>query len=139
MAPPPGRPTIAGERGARRDARLTLLRGFDLWLGEERVPVPETAQRVVAFLALQERPVTRLQVGGTLWPETSDDRAAASLRTALWRVRMLGAPLIRVDGPRLALLTHVTVDVRDMVSAARRLMAPAACVADEELDGMVLR
>jgi DNA-binding SARP family transcriptional activator len=121
----------------RPDSRLSLLRGFDLHLHGERVPVPETSQRVVAFLALRDRAVTRIQVAGTLWPETSDERAAASLRTALWRVRLLGAPLVHVDGSRLSLAPGVGVDVWAMVASAGRLLDRTRAPSEEELNGFV--
>lgn len=125
------------DRTGSPESRLTLLRGFDLHLHGERVPVPETAQRVVALLALRDRAVTRLQVAGTLWPETSDERAAASLRTALWRLRLFGTPLLEVDGARLRLAAGLRVDVWAMVSAAGRLLDRTRSPSGEELDGFV--
>ena len=49
MAPPPGRPTIAGEREGIRDARLTLLRGFDLWLRSHGVDERAAAEAAAGW------------------------------------------------------------------------------------------
>ena len=54
----------AGER----TIELNLLGGFALTSARGAVPLPPTAQRVLAFLALGERPLARGYVSGTLWP-----------------------------------------------------------------------
>ena len=63
--------------------QLGLLRGFELRQDGDVVQLPLSAQRVVAFLALHERPLQRLYVAGSLWLDTTEARANASLRTAL--------------------------------------------------------
>ena len=70
--------------------RLNLLRGFELWCDGERVTLPMSAQRVLAFLALHDRPVLRLYVAGSLWLDASEERSYANLRSALWRLRRPG-------------------------------------------------
>ena len=74
----------ARDEPSRTESRLQveLLDGFAL-RARVSVDLPLSAQRVVAFLALHDRPLLRLHVAGVLWPETSEDRAFASLRTAL--------------------------------------------------------
>jgi len=59
-----------------------------------RIAISRGSQRLLAFLALQERPVSRVHVAGVLWPELPDERAAANLRSALWRLRRSGAHLV---------------------------------------------
>jgi DNA-binding SARP family transcriptional activator len=81
-------------------------------------------QRLLAFLALQGRPLTRSFVAGSLWIDSTDHRAAASLRSALWRMNRDGR-LIDTNGEQLALLPAVQVDVADAVAQAHRLLDPA--------------
>jgi DNA-binding SARP family transcriptional activator len=102
------------------------------------VPLPASAQRVVAYLALQDRPVRRTRLAGALWPDTRDVQAGANLRSALWRTRRL-APLIGVDHGGLTLSPSVDVDARwlqdrseDAVLAGIR-GAPGAVAYDQEL------
>jgi DNA-binding SARP family transcriptional activator len=81
-------------------------------------------QRLLAFLALQGRPLTRSFVAGSLWIDSTDDRAAASLRSALWRLNRDGR-LVHANGEQLALLPAVQVDVADAVAQAHMLLDPA--------------
>jgi DNA-binding SARP family transcriptional activator len=76
----------------------------------------------VAFLALNDRPLLRGFVSGTLWPDSSGERAAASLRSALWRLHRLGVNLVGVGRDRVWLDPRVGVDLRDLVAAARSAM-----------------
>jgi DNA-binding SARP family transcriptional activator len=98
--------------------RLALMGNFTLADGSVRLPM--TAQRLVAFLALARKPVSRLYVAGHLWPDASDTRAAASLRSALWRVRRAG-DVVRADAYDLALDPAVAVDVTAALELARRV------------------
>ena len=59
---------------------LELLNGFTLLAGRGRIELPRAAQRLIAFLALQERPVRREFVAGRLWAETTE--AARTVRCA---------------------------------------------------------
>ncbi len=105
-----------------------LLDGFELRRGGRVVPVPMTVQRVLVFLALHDRPVPRSQVAGTLWLDASEQRATASLRSALWRLRRPGAgdPLVEVSQGHLRLAAGVTVDYREVVGYARALLDEAS-------------
>jgi DNA-binding SARP family transcriptional activator len=79
--------------------------------GTLRVPLP--AQRLLAYLALQERPQPRRPVACTLWADLDDQQAAARLRSTLWRLPCPdGDRLIDADGGRLQLSATVDVDVR---------------------------
>ena len=84
-------PPDAGRRGVHAFAldalplRLGLIGTFALTAGAESIDLPLAAQRLVAFLALQERPVRREHVAGRLWPDVAETRAHAALRTTLWR------------------------------------------------------
>jgi DNA-binding SARP family transcriptional activator len=101
---------------------LTMLGGFDLRCGGERVSLPPSAERVVAYVALHDRPATRTHVAGTLWLDVPEDRAMANLRSALWRLRRPGVPLIHAIGEHLELAPEVIVDVHELSAVARRLL-----------------
>jgi DNA-binding SARP family transcriptional activator len=107
------RSTPAVARGdPSRPVCLRLLGGFELTALGEPVPLPLSAQRLVAFLGLADGPLQRSHVGGSLWPDKPEDRAMANLRAALWRVRQPGIDLVDAVGTRLALHADVQVDVR---------------------------
>jgi DNA-binding SARP family transcriptional activator len=101
---------------------LLLLRGFQLRWRDRSVDVPASSQRLLAFLALQDRALNRSFVAGTLWPETREARAAANLRTVLWRLHAFADDLVAVSGVNLALHSNVCVDVRALQAVAHRLL-----------------
>lgn len=105
-------------------ARVHLLRGFELCVGPRAIPLASNAQRLVAFLAVRERPQRRATVAGALWIDAAEDRASANLRTALWKIRSLGARLIRTTASHLALDPKVEVDLTMFLAQARRLIGP---------------
>jgi DNA-binding SARP family transcriptional activator len=109
--------------------QLGLLRGFELRLNGELVHLPLSAQRVLAFLALHDRPLQRLYVAGTLWLDANEDRANGSLRTALWRLGRPSERLVDATTTHLALAEDVEVDVRVARAVAKSLIdgAPDAC------------
>src|SRR5438105_5421777 len=80
------------------------------------------AQRLLAYLALNERPSLRLCVAGVLWVDASEERSRANLRSALWRLRRIGPTLVDVTASHISLGGAVTVDVRTSVAAARRIL-----------------
>jgi DNA-binding SARP family transcriptional activator len=104
------------------DVRLTLLDGFELRYGEERVELPLGSQRLVAFLALHDRPLLRVHVAGALWLDASEERSYANLRSALWRLRRPACAIVEATSTHVGLSREVVVDVRTLVAAARRLL-----------------
>lgn len=101
---------------------LTLLNAFELRCEGRLVPLPRPAQRLLAFLALQDRPVLRTFVAGTLWLESPENRAFGSLRSALWRARRCGHELIEATTTQLRLASSVAVDVRETIAWARDVL-----------------
>ncbi|WP_432949884.1 AfsR/SARP family transcriptional regulator [Kribbella sp. CA-253562] len=106
-----------------RTVELQLLQGFVLSVGRRPVCLISSAQRVLAFLALQERQVARGQIAALLWPEATASRAHASLRSAIWRAQRECDRLIHVNSDTLALSREVMVDVRVAASQAHRILA----------------
>ncbi|HEY3547443.1 MAG TPA: BTAD domain-containing putative transcriptional regulator [Propionicimonas sp.] len=68
---------------------LNLIGGFELCRNGKPVTLAPSSQRLVAFLALQSRPVPRAHASATLWPDVDPRHASASLRSALWRLSPL--------------------------------------------------
>ena len=115
-------------------ARLSVLGGFELtWQGVP-VPLSATAQRLLAFLAVQLRPMQRSYVASLLWADTTEARAGASLRTALWQVRRSGCPTVAVSGGKLCLSGLLSTDVEEFVGWARRVIGRTPTTADLEPD-----
>ena len=104
------------------DFRLSLLGAFELAEGAVPLVLPGNSQRLLAFLALRNRTVTRAATAGTLWPEASEAHAHASLRSALARLDRITREAIEVDFLDLRLAASVTVDIRDSRALAHRLL-----------------
>jgi DNA-binding SARP family transcriptional activator len=131
-------PTI--EADSPRGVSLSLLRNFDLRVDGHHVAVPFGSQRLVVFLALNHGRLARIFVAGKLWIDSSDVKAAAALRTSLWRLGPAGARLVRCNGTELSLDPEVEVDVDAASHLARSLLddpdvpvprATLACLRDE--------
>jgi DNA-binding SARP family transcriptional activator len=118
-------------------AQLRLLGGFELRIDSRPVPLSLGPQRLLAYLALHARPATRSSVAGTLWPDAAEERAAANLRSTLWRIRRTRLPLVASQGHCLSLAAAVHVDVRDSIGAARRLLDPNASGTEVDATGDV--
>ena len=102
-------------------AQLALLDGFTLTNDGDRMELPKTLQRLVAYLGLR-RQATRADTVGALWPEVSEDKALGSLRTALWRLHQLGTPVVETNGETLSLAKRVLVDVDHLVRSVRAVL-----------------
>jgi len=95
-------------------AQLSLFGGFKLCVAGRRVLLPRHARRVLAYLALattRTNDIDRRLLGERLWPDSPPDRSAASLRTALWRIRREDHRLVHTDPERVSLGRGVAVDV----------------------------
>jgi DNA-binding SARP family transcriptional activator len=101
---------------------VSLLDGFDLSYDGRSVPLPLTSQRLVAFLALHDRPMLRLFVAGSLWLDLNEERSCANLRSTLWRLRQPGHQVVETTATHVRLGRQVIVDVHELVRAARRIV-----------------
>lgn len=105
---------------------LHLLGGFAVQTADRTVDLPPACQRLVALLALKRRPMHRLWVCATLWPHTQTRKAVASLRSAVWRLRPVGAgTLVAQDCQYVALADDVSVDWHHAVDLIERLRGGA--------------
>lgn len=109
--------------GSDKRNELGVLGGFVFSVGGDAVlGISAGAQRLLAFLAVRDRVVTRNQVAGTLWPEASGERAGASLRSAVSRLDGPARSAVRVTAQDLGLDDGLVVDVHRSQALARRLI-----------------
>ena len=103
-------------------AKVTMLRAFEINISGSSLIVPQGAQRLVAFLALRDRPQLRTTVATSLWMDTTEDRAAANLRTALWKLADMRDLLIHSLGSYLTLAPGVEVDFSRLLTRVKTLI-----------------
>ncbi|MEU1090809.1 BTAD domain-containing putative transcriptional regulator [Streptomyces sp. NPDC005892] len=109
---------------AAPDPHLGLLGHFHLFSRADHVYLPPTAQRLMALLALHQDGVPRDRAAGLLWPDLTDQHAAASLRSTLWRLSRRGGQHLvetRSGAPLLFLHGAVRVDLHGAADQAHRL------------------
>lgn len=91
---------------------LRLLNAFDLRHDEEPVRICGSAQRLLAFLALNRRPAHRRTLAAALWPDLADKAAATRLRSTLWRLPTpTGERLVDSGGGQMRLAPVLQVDL----------------------------
>ncbi|MCU7820369.1 BTAD domain-containing putative transcriptional regulator [Kitasatospora sp. DSM 101779] len=104
---------------------ILLLDGFAVWCAGRAVAVPPSGQRLVAYLALRIG-ACRSAVATALWPEASEEKSQASLRTAVWRVNRAAPGLVVTRGLHVALAPDTAVDSREFAARVRRMLRPTA-------------
>lgn len=103
-------------------SRLTLTGEFDLVIDGREVALPHSAERVLAYLGLAQRPVHRGKLAGVLWPDVPESAAARSLRTALWRLHRANIDIAQVRGDRVSLRPSVRIDLAEALELTRQLL-----------------
>ena len=116
---------------------LRLLKGFQLEWTDREVDLPLSSQRVLAFLALQIRPQTRSYVAATLWVNFDEQRARASLRSALWRINRCGHQVVAADAWTLRLMPDIVVDLRESIRSAQKVLRGDAAGDDVRVDELI--
>ncbi|GHC67473.1 hypothetical protein GCM10010349_40440 [Streptomyces flavofungini] len=99
--------------------------------GSEPLEVPASGQQVLARLALCGA-ASRSALAGTLWPDVTEARARASLRTAVWRLNGAGSALTDARDGVLSLSHRVRVDIQDLTAAAHHALSGDALAAARE-------
>jgi DNA-binding SARP family transcriptional activator len=97
------------------------------------IQVPPSAERLVAFVALSGRTLTRQHVAGSLWPDTPEQRAGANLRSSLWRLRNGGCPVIASTSRWLEMRGEIVLDVDGLVSLTWACLDAASEPSDREV------
>jgi DNA-binding SARP family transcriptional activator len=122
--------------------RLCLLGGFNLVVQDAPVDLPLQAQRVLAYLSLEQpthRGHLRTGLADRLWGSVPVERAHASLRTALWRIRQADPHLVQASREAVRLNESVDVDVRRCVAQAGRLLTDDEDLQPRDTDLSALR
>jgi DNA-binding SARP family transcriptional activator len=117
---------------------LRLLGGFESTHVGGRISLPLGAQRLLAFLALRNGEVHRATAAERLWPDSSVNRAAANLRSALWQGRQVADTTVIVCvGPRLLLSPSVSVDLHVVQRQAQRIMKGSLVAVGTDCEALV--
>ncbi len=90
---------------------LNLLGEFAVYRDMQPLALPPSCRRLVALAAVKRRELHRSWVCDLLWPDSPPHKAVSSLRSALWRLRPLGADaLLVVRHQYVSLAPEVKVD-----------------------------
>ena len=134
---PGGRGMEATQAFAEPEALLlSLIGGFMLTCRGKEIMLPPAAQRLLAFLALRVRPVSRSYVAMCLWPDGFETRSYACLRSALWRLRCTG--VVHASSQHLRLDDGLMVDAWEIAHRVRRLMDGSGPCSAKDLDPALL-
>jgi SARP family transcriptional regulator, regulator of embCAB operon len=117
---------------------VRLLGRFALLDGPAAVAMPPGTKRVLGLLAVRGGAMGRSQAAGMLWPDVTEARARACLRSALIRLPPAARRVVRVTPTELALAGSVPVDLHVGQELARRLLDPAALPAEADLGGVAM-
>lgn len=80
------------------ELRLTLFGGMEATLGGRPLDLPyKKSLALLSYLVTSGRSHSRESLSTLLWGESNDDRARASLRTALWHLNEVLAPFLITD------------------------------------------
>lgn len=97
----------------RSRCHLQLLGCFALSADGRLVELGRREQRVLAVLALRG-PQSRSVLAGTLWPDTTEERALSSLRAAVMRLRRVSEHLLDAGRSRVCLGPATTADTAEL-------------------------
>lgn len=118
---------------------ISVLGAFSLKVGGKPVQdLSVGSQRLLVFLALHDRAITRTAVAGTMWPDATEERAGISLRSALSRLDPATRDVILTASAGLGLAETVAVDLRDAQALAHRLVGPGGSALPADLSSEAL-
>ena len=120
----------------RAELHIELLDHFRITSSGLALAMGRASERLVAYVALEDRSLARDHIAGVLWPDIGQSRAAANLRRALCLVRQHAPESMRSNGHRLVLAAGVSVDVhaqRHLIEAITSGERTAAATAELRL------
>jgi DNA-binding SARP family transcriptional activator len=104
-------------------AELTLLGGWALRFDGRLLKVPLRERRVLACLVIESQRQDRYRLAEFLWPDASEERAAANLRTALSNLRHIAPGIVCGGRDCVQLSAGLQCDVIRLRAAIRTAMA----------------
>lgn len=102
--------------------RIRLIPSFNVTRDDQVVEFRSASAKLIAFLVLQRTAVERTIAASALWPDVSDSRAAANLRTLVWRIGTVDHELVSSPGSRLALEPTAQIDLLAHERLAHRVL-----------------
>jgi DNA-binding SARP family transcriptional activator len=106
----------SGRDDAHR-VRLSLIGDFELTVGTQLVEIRPSGRRLLAYLAVHDQRIRRSVVASALWPDSPPPKAAANLRSTIWRLSRTGdVCLVACKANTVALDPDVWVDIRSLES-----------------------
>ncbi len=116
-------PITPAETSVQAAATVQLLGGFLVSDAIGRIELPASTSRLLAFLAIQDRPSERSYTASCLWMDKPDDRAQANLRSCLWRLSQARTQVVCRSPTHLWLDPRVVVDLHEIRRVAETLMS----------------
>ena len=115
--------TVRGPPLISDGLQLSVLGTFRFWVADKAVPaLSGGSQRLLAFLALRDRSVTRVAAAGTLWPDATQQHAFSSLRSALSRLDEVAQDAVVATRLELSFADGIPIDFREAQAIAHRLV-----------------
>lgn len=103
---------------------ISVLGGFSISVdGRVVTGLPSGSQRLLIFLALHDRTVSRIALANAMWPDVPTRKSSVSLRSALARLDPETRACIVAVSATLAFTEKVTVDLIEARELAHRLLA----------------
>ena len=124
----------SGSSSPVRSLRLELLGGFCLFRRGRPAAVPMTEQRVIAYLAVHDRPLLRNYVASVLWLDSSEKHALGNLRSAIWRLQGLVPGIVTTTRTHVGLGPGTDVDIRQMALLATEVLDGSSTVDPTDVD-----
>jgi DNA-binding SARP family transcriptional activator len=112
-------------KNKRSDRALQVVGTFTASIDGRRVALRPSAERIVALLAVRGA-LSCSNAAGVLWPDLTQNRAMANLRTVVWRVRNDGPGLVAREGSVLR-ISEVCVDLFEIREWAWRALRGEGC------------
>lgn len=106
---------------------VSVLGEFELSVNGRQIDLAQRERRLVALLTLQGQ-CARDFLSGTLWPETTQDRAAASLRAAAYRIRRAAPALLRLRRCAIGFGDGIRTDLEPLRECLESATSPGGFV-----------
>lgn len=113
----PGHPGVSSNW-----TNLSVLGKFDLAVGGRSVPLGAISQRLLTLVAIKSGQISRSEAAGIIWPETRTPRAAANLRSILWRLQQTCNGVVVPSFYDVRLAQDVMVDIHHSSRVAFELL-----------------